>query len=127
MIYVGTNLKVFDNSGVKSVKCIRILGSNNPKFAGIGDLIVVSVKNVINSSPNFKTSVKKGSIYYALVVQTKKKKRSFDNFLTSFINNGVVILDNKKNLLFTRIKGPISYVLRVKKFTKVLSLSKYIL
>nr|UNJ18882.1 ribosomal protein L14 [Cyanidioschyzonaceae sp. 1 FvB-2021] len=127
MIYVGTNLKVLDNSGASIVKCIGIIGSNNPKFAGIGDIVVITVKNTGFFSSNVRNKVNKGSICYALVVQTKKNKRFLDNLWTNFMNNGVVLIDNKTNLLFTRVKIPISYTLRFKRFVKVLSLSKYVL
>jgi large subunit ribosomal protein L14 len=125
MIYKGTYLRVIDNSGATLAKCIGILGSNSPKYAKVGSTIIVTIKDYTRSNNSVRSKIEKGIISHALIVRTKKKNRSFDNIWTSFIDNGVVLLDNKKSLMFTRVRGPIHYALRFKKFIKVLSLSKY--
>lgn len=129
MIQIQTRLKVLDNSGAKEVQCIQILGSNNPSHAFVGDKIVVSVKKVL-SIKNVETlkhsRVKKGEIYHAIIVRSSKNEKLKDGSLICFSDNAVVLINKNEELLGTRVRGIVSYQLRMIKQMKILSLVKYI-
>lgn len=122
MIQQQTILKVADNSGAKTVKCVKVLGGFKKRYAKLGDIIVVSVQQLRNKSK--KTSkVLKGGVFRALVVRTKThfKKRDGSSFLLS--ENSVTLLNKQGNPIGTRILGPIPKTLKKKKFMKFVSLS----
>ena len=118
MIQMGTILEVADNSGARKVQCIKVLGGSKKRFATIGDIITVSVKNAIP-----KGKVKKGDVYKALVVRTKKDFFRLDGSTIRFDNNAVVLLDKQEEPIGTRIFGPVTRELRSKKFMKIISLA----
>lgn len=122
MIQEESRLVVADNTGAKSVKCFRILGGSRRKFATIGDIIVVSVKTAIPSSP-----VKKGEVSKAVVVRTKKEVRRKDGSYIRFDDNAAVLLDEKLEPRGTRIFGPVARELREKRFMKIVSLAPEVL
>jgi len=118
MIQEETNLIVADNSGAKTVRCIRVLGGHDRKYAGVGDLIVVSVKSAIPGAP-----VKKGDVSRAVVVRTKKETRRNDGTYIRFDENAAVLLTNQNEPRGTRIFGPVARELREKQFMKIVSLA----
>ena len=122
MIQVQTELTVADNTGAKIVECIKVLGGSKRRYAGIGDSIVVTVKEAI---PNGK--VKKGTVHRAIVVRTKKEIFRNDGSNLKFDNNAVVITDEKGEPLGTRIFGPVTRELRSKGQTKIISLAPEVL
>lgn len=122
MIQEETNLVVADNSGAKKVRCIRVLGGSNRRYASVGDVIVVSVKSAI---PN--GSVKKGEVSRAVVVRTKKEIRRKDGSYIRFDENAAVLLNNQGEPRGTRIFGPVARELRDKKFMKIISLAPEVL
>ncbi|HEX9143393.1 MAG TPA: 50S ribosomal protein L14 [Candidatus Binatia bacterium] len=118
MIQMRTVLDVADNSGARKVQCIKVLGGSKRKYASIGDIIVVSVKEAI---PNSK--VKKGEVMKAVVVRTAKEIGRADGTYIRFDNNSAVLIDNQKEPIGTRIFGPVARELRAKKFMKIISLA----
>jgi large subunit ribosomal protein L14 len=122
MIQTHTNLDVADNSGARRVQCIKVLGGSKRKYASIGDIIVVSVKEAI---PNSK--VKKGDVVKAVVVRTAKELGRPDGTYIRFDNNSAVLIDNQKEPVGTRIFGPVARELRAKKFMKIISLAPEVL
>ena len=118
MIQVQTELLVADNTGAKRVECIKVLGGSKRRYAGIGDLIVVSVKDAL---PRGK--VKKGSVHRAVVVRTKKEIFRKDGAKVQFDSNSVVLTDEKGEPIGTRIFGPVTRELRLKGQTKIISLA----
>ncbi len=122
MIQMQTNLNVADNSGAKRVQCIKVLGGSHRRYAGIGDIIKVSVKDAI---PRGK--VKKGEVYSALVVRTKKGVRRPDGSLIRFDNNSAVLLNAQLQPIGTRIFGPVTRELRGERFMKIISLAPEVL
>ena len=122
MIQTRTNLDVADNSGARRVQCIKVLGGSKRKYASIGDIIVVSVKE---ASPNAK--VKKGDVMKAVVVRTAKEVGRPDGTYIRFDNNSAVMIDNQKEPVGTRIFGPVARELRAKKFMKIISLAPEVL
>ena len=122
MIQVQTELSVADNTGAKSVECIKVLGGSKRRYASVGDSIVVSVKEAI---PNGK--VKKGTVQKAIVVRTKYPILRNDGSKVKFDNNAAVIMDEKGEPLGTRIFGPVTRELRAKGQTKILSLAPEVL
>lgn len=122
MIQVQTNLTVADNSGAKRVMCIKVLGGSHRRYAGIGDIIKVSVKDAI---PRGK--VKKGEVYSAVVVRTRKGVRRPDGSLIRFDGNAAVILNNQLQPIGTRIFGPVTRELRSDRFMKIISLAPEVL
>jgi large subunit ribosomal protein L14 len=122
MIQMRTNLDVADNSGARRVQCIKVLGGSKRKYASIGDIIVVSVKEAI---PNAK--VKKGDVMKAVVVRTAKELGRSDGTYIRFDNNSAVLIDNQKEPIGTRIFGPVARELRAKKFMKIISLAPEVL
>lgn len=122
MIQMQTMLNVADNSGARSVMCIKVLGGSKRRYAGIGDVIKVTVKDAI---PRGK--VKKGDVMNALVVRTKHGVRRPDGSVIRFDGNAVVLLNNQLQPVGTRIFGPVSRELRTEKFMKIVSLAPEVL
>ena len=122
MIQMQTNLDVADNSGAKRVMCIKVLGGSHRRYAGIGDIIKVSIKDAIPRG-----RVKKGEVYNALVVRTRKGVRRADGSVIRFDGNSAVILNNNLQPLGTRIFGPVTRELRGDKFMKIISLAPEVL
>ena len=122
MIQQQTILKVADNSGAKTVKCIKVLGGFKKRYAKLGDIIVVSVQQLRNKSK--KTSkVSKGEVFRALVVRTKKRYRKKDGSSFFLQENAVALINKQGNPIGTRILGPIPKILKKTKFMKFVSLS----
>jgi large subunit ribosomal protein L14 len=122
MIQMRTTLDVADNSGARRVQCIKVLGGSKRKYASIGDIIVVSVKEAI---PNGK--VKKGEVMKAVVVRTAKELGRPDGTYIRFDNNSAVLIDNQKEPIGTRIFGPVTRELRTERFMKIVSLAPEVL
>ncbi len=122
MIQVQTRLKVADNSGAKLLSCIKVLGGSRRRYAYIGDVIVVSVKEAI---PNSK--VKKGDVVRAVIVRTAKEVRRPDGSYIKFDDNSAVLINQLKEPIGTRIFGPVARELRAKKFMKIISLAPEVL
>nr|YP_009495560.1 ribosomal protein L14 [Nitzschia sp. (in: diatoms)]AWQ64290.1 ribosomal protein L14 [Nitzschia sp. (in: diatoms)]BBC77762.1 ribosomal protein L14 [Nitzschia sp. NIES-3581]BCQ06493.1 ribosomal protein L14 [Nitzschia putrida] len=122
MIQQETILKVADNSGAKTVKCIKVLGGFQRRYASLGDLIVVSVQQLRNKSKST-SKVLKGGVFRALVVRTKKNCKKRDGSFFMLEENAVVLINKQGNPIGTRILGPIPKVLKKKKFMKFVSLS----
>ena len=118
MIQEETNLKVADNSGAKSVRCIRVLGGSDRRYAGVGDIIVVSVKSAIPGG-----TVKKGEVSRAVIVRTVKETRRKDGSYIKFDENAAVLINNQNEPRGTRIFGPVARELREKQFMKIISLA----
>src|ERR671920_477634 len=122
MIQMRTVLDVADNLGARKVQCIKVLGGSKRKYASIGDIIVVSVKEAI---PNAK--VKKGEVMKAVVVRTAKEIGRSDGSYIRFNNNSAVLIDNQREPIGTRIFGPVARELRAKRFMKIISLAGEVL
>ncbi|GAW85098.1 large subunit ribosomal protein L14 [Bathymodiolus platifrons methanotrophic gill symbiont] len=122
MIQMQTNLDVADNSGAKKVMCIKVLGGSHRRYAAIGDIIKVSIKDAIPRG-----RVKKGEVYNALVVRTRKGVRRPDGSSIRFDGNAAVILNAQLQPLGTRIFGPVTRELRNEKFMKIVSLAPEVL
>ena len=122
MIQMQSILEVADNSGAKRLMCIKVLGGSKRRYAGLGDIIVASVKDSI---PNSK--VKSGDVVKAVIVRTTKEVRRVDCSYIKFDRNAAVILDNKREPVGTRIFGPVARELRSGKFMKILSLAPEVL
>jgi len=122
MIQMQTNLSVADNSGAKRVQCIKVLGGSHRRYAGIGDVIKVTVKDAI---PRGK--VKKGDVFSAVVVRTKKGVRRSDGAAIRFDGNAAVLLNNQMQPIGTRIFGPVTRELRGEHFMKIVSLAPEVL
>ena len=118
MIQMQSNLYVADNSGARKIQCIKVLGGSKRRFASIGDIIVVSIKDAI---PRGK--VKKGEVFKAVVVRTKKDFMRSDGTNIRFDKNAAVLLDKQEEPIATRIFGPVTRELRTKKFMKIISLA----
>ena len=118
MIQVETVLDVADNSGAKRVQCIKVLGGTRRRYARLGDIIVVSIKEAIPNS-----RVKKGQIARAVVVRTRREYLRPDGSYVKFDGNSAVLIDEKKEPIGTRIFGPVARELRAKKFMKIISLA----
>ena len=118
MIQAETVLSVADNSGARKVLCIKVLGGSRKRYAQIGDVIKVTVKDAI---PRGK--VKKGDVYNALVVRTKHGVRRPDGSLVRFDGNAAVLLDNKREPIGTRVFGPVTRELRAINYLKIISLA----
>jgi len=122
MIQMQTKLDVADNSGARVVQCIKVLGGSHRRYAGIGDVIKVSVKEAI---PRGKA--KKGEVYNAVVVRTAKGVRRPDGAVVRFDGNAAVLLNNQLQPIGTRIFGPVTRELRTEKFMKIISLAPEVL
>jgi large subunit ribosomal protein L14 len=122
MIQMQTRLDAADNSGARSVMCIKVLGGSKRRYAGIGDIIKVTVKDAI---PRGK--VKKGEVYNAVVVRTAKGVRRADGSSIRFDSNAAVLLDKQNQPIGTRIFGPVTRELRGERFMKIISLAPEVL
>jgi large subunit ribosomal protein L14 len=122
MIQVHTRLDAADNSGAKELYCIKVLGGSKRRYATVGDIIVVSVKEAI---PNSK--VKKGEVMKAVVVRTKKQVRRTDGSYIRFDTNSAVLINNQREPIGTRIFGPVARELRARRFMKIISLAPEVL
>ena len=122
MIQMQSNLFVADNSGARRIQCIKVLGGSKRRFASIGDIIVVSIKDAI---PRGK--VKKGEVFKAVIVRTKKDFGRVDGTSIRFDKNAAVLLDKQEEPIATRIFGPVTRELRTKKFMKIISLAPEVL
>ena len=122
MIQMQTNLDVADNSGARRVMCIKVLGGSKRKYAGVGDIIVVSVKEAIPRG-----RVKKGDVMKAVVVRTAKELRRQDGTSIRFDRNAAVLINKQGEPIGTRIFGPVTRELRGKKFMKIVSLAPEVL
>ncbi len=122
MIQMQSKLAVADNSGARELMCIKVLGGSKRRYANIGDVIKVTVKDAI---PRGK--VKKGEVYNAVVVRTRKGVRRRDGSLIRFDGNAAVILNNKLEPIGTRIFGPVTRELRSERFMKIISLAPEVL
>jgi large subunit ribosomal protein L14 len=122
MIQQQTLLKVADNSGAKTAKCIKVLGGFKRKFAYLGNIIIVSIHQLRNKSKT-KSKVQKGEIYKALIIRTKTKTRRKDGSSVFFKNNCVSLINKQGNPIATRIVGPIPKSLKKKKFMKFTCIS----
>jgi len=122
MIQMQSNLDVADNSGAKRVMCIKVLGGSKRRFAAIGDVIVVSVKDAIPRG-----RVKKGDVHRAVIVRTAKELRRQDGTSIRFDGNAAVLINKQGEPIGTRIFGPVTRELRGKKFMKIVSLAPEVL
>lgn len=122
MIQMQTRLEVADNSGAKEIQCIKVLGGSHRRYANIGDIIKVSVKDAIPRG-----RVKKGDVYNAVVVRTKKGVRRPDGSIIRFDTNAAVLLNNQMQPIGTRIFGPVTRELRTERFMKIISLAPEVL
>ena len=122
MIQTQTVLDVADNSGARKVMCVKVLGGSKRRYASIGDIIVVSIKEAI---PNAK--VKKGDVAKAVIVRTAKEVGRADGSYIRFDNNSAVLIDNAGEPIGTRIFGPVARELRAKRFMKIISLAPEVL
>ena len=122
MIQVESNLEVADNSGARRVQCIKVLGGSKRKYASVGDVIVVSVKEAIPRG-----RVKKGDVHRAVIVRTAKEVRRIDGTAIRFDRNAAVLINKQNEPIGTRIFGPVVRELRGKKFMKIISLAPEVL
>ena len=122
MIQQESNLRVADNTGARSLRCIRVLGGSNRRYARVGDIVVGTVKV---ATPH--GAVKKGDVVKAVVVRTKKPFGRDDGTTIAFDENAAVIIDNQSNPRGTRIFGPVARELREKNFMKIVSLAPEVL
>ena len=122
MVQTTTTLDVADNSGAKKLMCIRVLGGTRRKYASLGDVIVVSIKEAI---PNAK--VKKGDVAKAVIIRTRKEVSRQDGSYIRFDVNSAVLVDKDNEPIGTRIFGPVARELRAKKFMKIISLAPEVL
>ena len=122
MIHNETNLEVADNSGARRVQCIKVLGGSKRKFASVGDVIIVSIKQAIP-----KGKVSKGDVHQAVIVRTAKEIRRNDGSAIRFDKNAAVLINKQLEPIGTRIFGPVTRELRAKKFMKIISLAPEVL
>ena len=122
MIQMQTNLEVADNSGARKVQCIKVLGGSKRRTASVGDIIVVTVKEVIPRG-----RVKKGEIHWAVIVRTAKGVKRPDGSVIRFDHNAAVLIDSQGEPVGTRIFGPVTRELRAKRFMKIISLAPEVL
>ena len=122
MIQMQSNLDIADNSGARRVQCIKVLGGSKRKVAGVGDVIVVSVKEAIPRG-----RVKKGEVLKAVIVRTAKEIRRVDGAAIRFDRNAAVLINNQNEPIGTRIFGPVTRELRAKQFMKIVSLAPEVL
>lgn len=122
MIQMQSNLDAADNSGARRLMCIKVLGGSQRRYAGVGDIIKVAVKEAI---PRGK--VKKGEVYDAVVVRTRKAVRRPDGSVIRFDNNAAVLLDKQMQPIGTRIFGPVTRELRTERFMRIISLAPEVL
>ena len=122
MIQVTTHLEVADNSGARIVKCVKVLGGSRRRYASLGDIIVVSIKEAMPG-----TKVKKGDTARAVVVRTTREYQRTDGSYIKFDTNSAVLINKDKEPIGTRIFGPVARELRAKKFMKIISLAREVL
>jgi len=122
MIQVQTQMTVADNSGAKKVSCIRVLGGTRRRYAGVGDIVIVAVKEALPHS-----KVKKGDVMRAVVVRTVKETRRPDGSYIKFDDNSAVLINPGGDPIGTRIFGPVARELRAKRFMKIISLAPEVL
>lgn len=122
MIQLRTVMEVADNSGAKKVQCIKVLGGTGRRYASVGDIIVVAVKEC---EP--KSAIKKGDVRKAVVVRTRKELRRAEGSYIKFDSNAAVLINDAKEPVGTRIFGPVARELRAKKYLKILSLAPEVL
>ncbi|HKK73344.1 MAG TPA: 50S ribosomal protein L14 [Candidatus Krumholzibacteria bacterium] len=122
MIQEETLLNVADNSGAKTAKCIRVLGGTNRRYAHVGDVVVLTVKTALPDG-----TIKKGSVVKGVIVRTRKEQRRRDGSYIRFSDNAVVIINEEKEPVGTRIFGPVARELRERKFMRILSLAPEVL
>ena len=122
MIQQESRAKVADNTGAKEVLCIRVLGGSGRRYAGIGDVIVGTVKDALPGAP-----VKKGDVVRAVVARTAKERRRTDGSYIKFDENAVVLINEQNNPRGTRIFGPVARELREKRYMKIISLAPEVL
>lgn len=122
MIQMQSRLSVADNSGARELQCIKVLGGSHRRYAGIGDVIKVSVKEAIP-----RARVRKGDVYNALIVRTRKGVRRPDGSVLRFDGNAAVLLNSKLEPIGTRVFGPVARELRSEKFMKIISLAPEVL
>jgi large subunit ribosomal protein L14 len=122
MIQMQSRLRVADNSGAKEVMCIKVLGGSQRRYASVGDIIVVSIKEALPTS-----KVKKGDVAKAVIVRTIQKVRRPDGSYIRFDDNSAVLINNNKEPIGTRIFGPVARELRAKQFVKIVSLAPEVL
>ena len=122
MIHNETNLEVADNSGARKVQCIKVIGGSKRKFASVGDIIIVSIKEAIP-----KGKVNKGDVHQAVIVRTAKEIRRNDGSAIRFDKNAAVLINKQQEPIGTRIFGPVTRELRAKKFMKIISLAPEVL
>ena len=122
MIHNETNLEVADNSEARRVQCIKVLGGSKRKFASVGDIIIVSIKEAIP-----KGKVSKGDVHQAVIVRTAKEIRRNDGSAIRFDKNAAVLINKQLEPIGTRIFGPVTRELRAKKFMKIISLAPEVL
>ena len=122
MIQMQTILDVADNSGARKLMCIKVLGGSKRRYAGIGDIIKISVKEAMPNS-----RVKKGDVFHAVIVRTRKGVRRGDGSLIRFDKNAAVLLNNQMQPVGTRIFGPVTRELRSERFMKIISLAPEVL
>jgi len=122
MIQMQTRLKVADNTGAKEVMCIKVLGGSHRRYASIGDIIVVSIKEALPTA-----KVKKGDVAKAVIVRTVQKLRRPDGSYIRFDDNSAVLINAAKEPIGTRIFGPVARELRAKQFVKIVSLAPEVL
>lgn len=122
MIQMQSVLSVADNSGAREVQCVKVLGGSKRRYAGIGDIIKISVKEAMPNS-----RVKKGEVFNAVVVRTRKGVRRNDGSLIRFDRNAAVLLNNQFQPVGTRIFGPVTRELRTERFMRIISLAPEVL
>lgn len=122
MIQMQSVLNVADNSGARKVQCVKVLGGSKRRYAGIGDIIKISVKEAMPNS-----RVKKGDVFNAVVVRTRKGVRRNDGSLIRFDRNAAVLLNNQFQPVGTRIFGPVTRELRTERFMRIISLAPEVL
>ena len=122
MIQMQSNLDVADNSGARRVQCIKVIGGSKRRFASVGDIIIVSVKEAIP-----KGKVNKGDVHHAVIVRTAKEIRRNDGSAIRFDKNAAVLVNKSNEPIGTRIFGPVTRELRGKKFMKIVSLAPEVL
>lgn len=122
MIQVESNLEVADNSGARAVQCIKVLGGSKRRYASVGDIIVVSVKDAIPRG-----RVKKGDVHRAVIVRTKQQLRRADGSSIKFDTNAAVLINKQNEPIGSRIFGPVVRELRAKQYMKIISLAPEVL
>ena len=122
MIHNETNLEVADNSGARKVQCIKVIGGSKRKFASVGDVIIVSIKEAIP-----KGKVNKGDVHQAVIVRTAKEIRRNDGSAIRFDKNAAVLINKQQEPIGTRIFGPVTRELRTRGHTKIISLAPEVL